>query len=225
MDTGTEAWTAIDAMIDTKLSLTDPALEAALRASDAGGLPQIQVSPTQGKLLHLMARMRGARSILEIGTLGGYSTIWLARALPPDGKLVTLELVPKHAEVARANIARGGAGLADRVEFLVGPAIESLERLVAERHPPFDLIFIDADKPPIPEYFAWSMRLSKAGTVIIVDNVIARIASAPESSEDAAALGLRRLFDQLASEPRISATVIQTVGVKGHDGMAIAIVE
>lgn len=222
VESPTELWSSLDAMIDAKLALTDPALEDTLRASDAGGLPQIQVSPSQGKLLHLMARMCGATSILEIGTLGGYSTIWLARALPASGTLVTLELMPKHAEVARANIAR--AGLAGRVEFRVGPALASLERLAAERRPPFDLTFIDADKQTIPEYFQWAIRLSKPGSVIIVDNVIRRLADPAPPAEDPHILGLRRFFDQLASDRRITATAIQTVGAKGHDGFALAIV-
>ena len=209
-------------MIDAKLALSDPALDDAVRASDAAGLPQIQVSPAQGKLLHLLARMCGARSILEIGTLGGYSTIWLARALPPDGSLITLELMPAHADVARANLAR--AGLAHLVDVRVGPALTSLERLAAEHHAPFDLTFIDADKQTIPEYFQWAIRLSKPGSVIIVDNVIRRLADPTVPADDPHATGLRRFFDHLAADTRISSTVIQTVGAKGHDGLALTIV-
>jgi len=224
MTTPTELWTSLDAMIDAKLSLTDPVLDEALRASDAAGLPQIQVSPAQGKLLHLLARMRGTQRILEIGTLGGYSTIWLARALPIDGTLITLELLQKHADVARANLDREGQGLSGRVEIRTGPALASLDRLIAERVPPFDLVFIDADKAGIPEYFERSIRLSKPGTAIIVDNVIRRIADPSTAADTPDAAGLHRFFNQLRDDHRISATIIQTVGAKGHDGFALAIV-
>jgi len=217
-------WSSLDAMIDAKLALTDPALEEALRASDAAGLPQIQVSPAQGKLLHLIARMRGAHRILEIGTLGGYSTIWLARALPATGALITLELMPAHAQVARANLDREGPALSTRVEIRTGPALASLDHLIAERYPPFDLVFIDADKAGIPEYFERSIRLSKPGTVIVVDNVIRRIADPAVAADNPDAAGLRRFIDHLGADPRVSSTIIQTVGAKGHDGFALAIV-
>jgi predicted O-methyltransferase YrrM len=200
----------------------DPALDAALDASVAAGLPAINVSPNQGKLLQLLARMLGARTILEVGTLGGYSTIWLARALPADGRLVTLESDPKHAEVARANIAR--AGLSGIVDLRVGLAIETLPKLAAEGIGPFDLIFIDADKVSTADYFAWALRLSRRGSLIIVDNVVRKGAVVDAASEDAKVQGIRRFNDVLAAEPRVSATVIQTVGVKGYDGFAIALV-
>jgi predicted O-methyltransferase YrrM len=204
------------------LAPPDAALEAALRDSAAAGLPAIAVSPAQGKLLHLLARMQGARNILEIGTLGGYSTIWLARALPGGGRLVTLEVDPKHAETARANIAR--AGLDGMVELRLGPALETLPLLAAEKRDLFDLIFIDADKAAIPEYFAWALRLSRRGTMIIVDNVVRNGALADPASTDAAVMGARRLHELLACEPRVSATTLQTVGSKGYDGLTLALV-
>lgn len=217
-----ERWSAVDRYITDLLLPGDPALDAALAASDAAGLPQISVTPNQGKLLHLLARMQGARTILEIGTLGGYSTIWLARALPPSGRLVTLEADPKHAEVARANIAR--AGLAEIVEVRVGKALDLLPRLAAEGFPPFDLAFVDADKPSNPEYFAWTLRLSRPGSVIIFDNVVRSGAVADAASEDPSVVGVRRLYEALAAEPRVTATAVQTVGSKGYDGLAIAYV-
>jgi predicted O-methyltransferase YrrM len=217
-----ERWSAVDRYITDHLLPGDPALDAALAASDAAGLPQISVTPNQGKLLHLLARMQGARTILEIGTLGGYSTIWLARALPPGGRLVTLEADPKHAEVARANIAR--AGLAEIVEVRVGRALDLLPRLAAEDRPPFDFLFVDADKPSNPEYLAWTLRLSRPGSVIIFDNVVRSGAVADASSEDPNVRGVRRLYEALAAEPRVSATAVQTVGSKGYDGLAIAYV-
>ena len=217
-----QTWTAVDQYLDGLLVKQDVALQAALRASAEAGLPAISVSPTQGKLLHLLARLLGARAILEIGTLGGYSTIWLARALPADGRLVTLEIDAKHAEVARANIAR--AGLAERVEVRLGKALDSLAFLGAENAGPFDLVFIDADKPNIPAYFKWALHLSRPGTLIVVDNVVREGAVIDERSDDASVKGVRRLNELMASEPRISATTIQTVGSKGYDGLALALV-
>jgi predicted O-methyltransferase YrrM len=217
-----ETWTAVDDYVTDLLIPPDPTLDAALAAADAAGLPPIQVSPAQGKLLALFAQLRGARSILEIGTLGGYSTIWLARALPPDGRLVTLEAEPRHADVARANIAR--AGLAARVDLRVGRALDTLPQVAADARGPFDLIFIDADKPSIPEYFDWALRLSRRGTLIIVDNVVRDGALADATSEDPSVQGVRRFMTRVAAEPRVSATVMQTVGGKGYDGFALVLV-
>jgi predicted O-methyltransferase YrrM len=202
-----EQWAAVDRYIADKLIPPDAALESALASSAAAGLPQIAVSPAQGKLLHLLARMQGARKILEIGTLGGYSTIWLARALPAEGRLITLEVEPGHAEVARGNLAR--AGLAAVVEIRIGPALETLPRLAAEGAGPFDLIFIDADKVSIPEYFAWALRLSRRGTTIIVDNVVRKGALADAGETDPSVQGVRRLHELLATERRVDATTIQ----------------
>lgn len=213
-----EQWDAVDGYFAGLLVGRDAALDAALAASDAAGLPQIAVAPTQGKLLHLIARTRGARRILEIGTLGGYSTIWLARALPPDGELITLEYDPKHAEVARANIAR--AGLADRVDVRVGAALDTLPGLDG----PFDVVFIDADKPSNPEYFRHALRLSRPGSVIVVDNVVRGGQVANPDSTDPSVLGTRELAGLLATEPRVEATMVQTVGSKGYDGFALALV-
>jgi predicted O-methyltransferase YrrM len=215
-------WTAVDHYITDTLIPADPALKAALEASTAAGLPEIQVAPNQGKLLHMLARLQGARAILEIGTLGGYSTIWLGRALPKDGRLISLEVDPKHAEVARANIAL--AGLASVVEVRVGPAIQSLPAIAAENRGPFDLIFIDADKATIPEYFTWSLKLSRPGTLIVVDNVVRGGAVIEPKSEDSSVQGVRKLFAMLAAEPRVTATALQTLGSKGYDGLAIALV-
>jgi predicted O-methyltransferase YrrM len=215
-------WTNVDDYLSDALLPEDTALRAALEASAAAGLPAISVSPTQGKFLHLLARIQGARKILEIGTLGGYSTIWLARALPPGGQLITLEADPRHAEVARANIAR--AGLASVVELRVGAALETLPQLACERRGPFDFVFIDADKPSTPRYFQWAIALSRPRTVIVVDNVVREGAIADASTGDASVVGMRRLVESLSSEPRVAATVIQTVGSKGYDGFAIAVV-
>jgi predicted O-methyltransferase YrrM len=215
-------WTKVDRYITDTLTPADPALRAALQSSTAAGLPEIQVAPNQGKLLHMLARLLGARRILEIGTLGGYSTIWLARALPQDGRLITLELDPKHAEVARANIAR--ASLSDRVEIRIGAALQTLPTLAAEGNGPFDLIFIDADKANIPEYFTWSLKMSRLGTLILVDNVVRGGAVIEPKSEDTSVQGVRKLFAMLAKEPRVTATALQTVGSKGYDGLAIALV-
>ncbi|MGH3722180.1 MAG: O-methyltransferase [Pseudonocardiaceae bacterium] len=219
-------WTAVDDYITGALVEPDEALAAALAASDAAGLPAIAVSPTQGKLIHLLARLVNARRILEFGTLGGYSTIWLARALPPDGRLITLEYVPKHAEVARANIV--SAGLAHLVDVRVGAALDTLPQLAKEidedQVDPFDLVFIDADKLHNADYFAWSVRRTRPGGVIIVDNVVRDGAVVDAHSADPDVQGTRRLNEVMAADPSVSATAIQTVGVKGYDGFAIAIV-
>jgi predicted O-methyltransferase YrrM len=222
-----ERWSAVDGYISDLLAPADAALEAALQDSVAAGLPPISVTPNQGKLLGLLARMQGARAILELGTLGGYSTIWLARALPAGGRLVTLEARAEYAEVARANIAR--AGLAETVELRVGPALQTLPELAGEGVGPFDLIFIDADKKNIPGYFEWALKLSRPGTLIIVDNVIRDGAIIdPDAYDpqtgDENVRGVRRFFELLAEERGVSGTAIQTVGSKGYDGFALAIV-
>jgi predicted O-methyltransferase YrrM len=216
-----QQWTAVDDYITSALLEPDAALDAARAASAAAGLPAIAVSPAQGKLLHLLARMINARRILEFGTLGGYSTIWLARALPPDGRLITLESVRKHAEVARANIAR--AGLADLVDVRIGEALETVPRL-AEAEELFDLVFIDADKPHNADYFTWSVRLTRPGGVIIVDNVVRGGNVLEADTADPDVQGVRRLNEVIAAEPSVSATTIQTVGAKGYDGFTIAVV-
>jgi predicted O-methyltransferase YrrM len=215
-------WAEVDEYIGEKLIGDDPALDAALAANQAAGLPAIDVSPAQGKLLHLLARMAGGRRILEIGTLGGYSTIWLARALPADGRLTTLEIDPRHAEVAEANLAR--AGLLERVEILVGPAFGSLERMIEQGVEPYDFVFIDADKPGNPDYLRLALKLSHPGTAIVCDNVVREGRVVDAQSKDPAIQGTRRLFDALAGEPRLSATAIQTVGLKKWDGFMLALV-
>jgi predicted O-methyltransferase YrrM len=213
-------WDSVDRYLSGVVLPPDKALDEALRASDAAGLPAIQVSPLQGKMLYLLALSVVARKILEIGTLGGYSTIWMARALPPEGRLTTLEIDAKHAEVARANVAR--AGLERLVDLRLGPALETLPRLEREKAGPFDLIFIDADKPSGPDYFAWALKLARPGSLIIVDNVVREGAVADRDNNEAAVVGSRRVMEAMAAEPRVSATVLQMVGVKGYDGMAIA---
>ncbi|SFJ13294.1 Predicted O-methyltransferase YrrM [Paenibacillus sp. UNC496MF] len=215
-------WSLVDEYIEDRLLPRDPALDEALDANRQADLPPIDVSAAQGKLLQLLARMAGAKRILEIGTLGGYSTIWMARALPEDGALVTLELDPRHAAVAVANAAR--AGLDRVVDVRVGPALEQLEQLDAEGAAPFDLIFIDADKPNNPAYLTWALRFSRPGTVIVGDNVVREGAVIERHSTDPRVQGVRAFFDLLAQEPRISATAIQTVGSKGYDGFMIGIV-
>jgi predicted O-methyltransferase YrrM len=217
-----EQWTAVDNYFTELLVPPDPVLEVALQASDAAGLPPINVSSSQGKLLHLLARATGARTILEIGTLGGYSTIWLARALPPAGRLITLEADPKHAEVARANIAR--AGLEAIVEVRLGRATDTLAQLVDEGSGPFDLIFIDADKGGYPDYLAWALKLTRVGSVIIGDNVVRNGAVADPTSGDPLVQGIQRFSELLAAQPNVSATAIQTVGSRGYDGFAMAVV-
>jgi predicted O-methyltransferase YrrM len=216
-------WSAVDAYIVDKIATSDFALDVALAANAAAGLPPHDVSPPQGKLLYLLARMARARKVLEIGALGGYSTIWLARALPADGFVVTLEAVPKHAEVARENIRR--AGLAGQVRVRVGPALESLPRIAEEGIGPFDFIFIDADKPRNADYLGWALRLARPGTVIVCDNVVREGAILDRTSVDPSVQGTRRMFDMIGKDTRLSATAIQTVGAKSWDGFAIAIVD
>jgi predicted O-methyltransferase YrrM len=224
--TAEELWTAVDRYICDRLIPQDPVLDAALAASDAAGLPAIATSPAQGKLLELLARVHGANRILELGTLGGYSTIWLARSLPPGGQLVTLEADPRNADVARANIAAAGFG--EVVQLRVGPALQTLPQLAAEGTP-FDLIFIDADKQNDASYLEWSLKLSRPGSLIIADNVVGGGAIIDPNArnpwgEDGGVGGVRRFYDLLGAEPRLDATAIQTVGEKGHDGFALALV-
>jgi len=217
-----ELWNAVDRHIAERLAPHDEALEAALAESAASGLPAISVSAAQGKLLHVLAKTVRAARILEIGTLGGYSTIWMARALAPGGKLITLEYDPKHAAVAAKNLAR--AGLAKSVEVRVGAALDALPRLETEKAGPFDLVFIDADKAGIPDYFAWALKLTRVGSLIVVDNVVRRGQLIEENSADANVRGVRRFLDLAAAETRVAATAIQTVGAKGYDGFALALV-
>jgi predicted O-methyltransferase YrrM len=217
-----QLWTDVDDYLATQIIRPDGVLTATLAASAAAGMPPIAVSPNLGKLLHLLARAMQARLILEIGTLGGYSTIWMARAAPPGGRVVTLEVDPHHAEVARANFAR--AAVADRIDLRLGAALDTLPQLAAERAGPFDLIFIDADKPNIPAYFTWALKLARPGGAIIVDNVIRDGAVIDAASADASVQGVRRFNEMLAAEPRVSATTIQTVGCKGYDGFTLALV-
>ena len=218
-----ERWEAVDRYLTETLLPADDVFAAALAASEAAGLPAIQVTATQGRLLELLARSLGARTILEVGTLGGYSTIWLARGLAPGGRVVTLERDPKHAAVARANFAR--AGLTSAIELREGAALDLLPELETERAGPFDLIFVDADKPSLPDYFIWSLRLSRPGTLILVDNVIREGEVANAASEDESVQGVRRMNELIAAEPRVTATAIQTVGAKGYDGLAFILVE
>ena len=218
-----ETWAGVDAYVGGLLAPHDEALEAALAAAEEAGLPAIQVSPPQGKLLYLLAKAIGARQVLEFGTLGGYSAIWLARALPEGGLLTTLEADPEHAEVARACIER--AGLARLVDLRVGPALEALPRLEEEGAGPFDLVFIDADKANTPEYFTWSLERTRPGGLIVADNVIRDGALVDESNEEPAIAAQRRLHEMLAAERRVEATTIQTVGVKGYDGFSLALVK
>jgi predicted O-methyltransferase YrrM len=223
-----DLWSAVDGYINERLLQPDPALDNALASADAAGLPPIAITPNQGKLLELLARIHKARSILELGTLGGYSTIWLARALPGGGRLVTLERNPEYAELAQTNIS--DAGLAEVVDVRVGPALETLPELYEEGVGPFDLIFIDADKQNYPGYLEWSLKLSRVGTLIIGDNVVRAGAILDPEADDpcfedgGVAAGVRRLYEMLAAEPRVTATAIQTVGAKGHDGFAVALV-
>ena len=217
-----EQWTAVERYLTDLLVAPDPALEAALQASMAADLPAIHVPSNLGKLLQLLARAQGARRILEMGTLGGYSTIWLARALPADGRLITLEADPHHADVARANIAR--AGLAQVVELRLGAALETLPQMVAEGAGPFDLIFIDADKPGYPDYLTWALKLARRGSLIVADNVVRAGAVIDAASADPQVQGVRRFLEMLTAEPRVSATAIQTVGSKKYDGFALALV-
>jgi len=218
-----EIWTTVDNYVSEMLVPPDKALDQALEASADSGLPEIAVAPNQGKFLMLLAHSIKARNILEIGTLGGYSTIWLARALPKGGRVVTLEAVARHAEVARANFKR--AGLADVIDLRLGKALDTLPRLAAEKPDPFDFIFIDADKENIPDYFTWSLKLARPGSMIIVDNVIRDGEVVNAKSKDPSVKGVRRFNEMLKSETRVSATSIQTVGVKGYDGFTLALVE
>ena len=215
-------WSRVDDYIVDKLLADDPVQDETLRRNAADGLPAIDVSAPQGKLLNLLVRMCGARRVLEIGTLGGYSTIWLARALPADGSLVTLEFEPRHAATAKRNIER--AGFADRVDIRVGAAVDTLPILEAEGAGPFDFIFIDADKPSNPAYLEWSLRLSRPGTVIVLDNVVRDGEVVDASNTDPRVIGTRAGFDFMAASPRLDATALQTVGSKGYDGFAIGIV-
>jgi predicted O-methyltransferase YrrM len=217
-----DRWTAVDRYMTEVLVNPDAALDAALESSAAAGLPAISVTPNLGKLLFLWARMLGAKNILEFGTLGGYSTIWMALALPRDGRLVTLESDSKHAEVARANIAR--AGLSDVVDLRIGLALELLPQVAAEMRAPFDLVFIDADKPNNPKYFARSLELTRPGGLIIVDNVVRDGAVIDEKNTDPSVQGVRRMNELIAAEPRVTATALQTVGSKGYDGFAFVLV-
>ena len=217
-----ETWTAVDDYTNELFALNDPVLESALAASQAAGLPSINVAPNQGRLLQLLAQSCGARSILEIGTLGGYSTLWLARALPAGGRLVTLEFEPKHATVARANFEH--AKLGSVVELREGKAVDSLAQLVAEKRGPFDFIFIDADKESYAEYFAWALKLSRRGTLIIADNIVRNGAVKEANNADPRVHGVRRFNELVAAEPRVTATILQTVGSKGYDGFAMALV-
>lgn len=215
-----ESWTEVDHYVTQLLVEPDAALTGALRANAEAGLPPIDVSPAQGKFLMLLVQLSGARRVLEIGTLGGYSTIWMARGLPEGGRLVTLESVPRHAEVARSNIAR--AGVADRVEVRLAPAVETLAQLVSEGAKPFDLVFIDADKPNNAAYLQWAMMLTRPGSVIVCDNVVRNGHVVDEDGTDESVVGTRAFFDAVAEDPRLEATAIQTVGVKGWDGFALA---
>ncbi len=223
--TAQELWTAVDAYIDGLLFANDAVLESALAASNQAGLPPISVTPSQGKLLCLLAQISGARNILEIGTLGGYSTLWLARALPPHGRILTLEFSAKHAEVARANFAR--AGFAEKIEVREGAALDTLPQIAAEGRGPFDLIFLDANKDGYPDYLAWALRLARVGTVIVADNVVRDGEILQTETADASVRGAQRFNAMLAAEssanyPRLSSTILQTVGSKGYDGFALA---
>ncbi len=215
-----DQWAAVDHYFESLFIPSDPILSSALDSSAAAELPSIQVSPNQGNLLHVLARTMNARRILEIGTLGGYSTIWLARALPSDGHLISLELDPKHAAVAQQNLDR--AGVSSQVEIRIGRAVDSLEKLHAEQPAPFDLVFIDADKQSSKEYVDWSLRLTRPGSLIILDNVIRKGEVINAASTDDRVHGIRRALAAMASEPRLVCTGVQTVGSKGYDGFALA---
>lgn len=219
---GQELWTAVDGYVADLLVLSDGVLDSVLQATAAAGMPEVQVAPNQGQLLFILAQLRGARRVLEIGTLAGYSTIWLARALPVDGRLISLEVNPRYAAVARASIAR--AGLGDRVEVRVGHALEVLPQLVAEGGDPFDFVFIDADKSNAAVYFGWALRLMRDGGVVVVDNVVRNGALIDAGSDDASVQGVREFMRVVAAERRVTATVLQTVGCKGYDGLAVVLV-
>ena len=217
-----EIWTSVETFFEGSLIHEDDALRTAQEAATAGSLPPIEVSAAMGKFMHLLARMMGARNILEIGTLGGYSTIWLARALADGGKVITLEMSPKHAEVAKGNFAR--AGVAEKVELRLGKALDTLHQLASEKRGPFDLIFIDANKSNMPEYFEWSLRLARRGSVIIADNVVRNGAVLDANTTDADIQGVRRFAEMAGREKRVNATVLQTVNGKGYDGFALMLV-
>jgi predicted O-methyltransferase YrrM len=217
-----QLWIDVDGYAEAHLAPADPALDAALARSEDARLPPINVTPSLGKLLHLLARTIGARAILEIGTLGAYSTIWLARALPAGGRLVTIEVDPDVAAIAKTNIA--DAGLADVVELRVGRALDELPRIEADRGGPFDLVFIDADKPSTPQYVEWAIRLSRPGSIIIVDNVVRAGALADGKNGDPRVQAMRQVVEQIGRDPRLSATLMQTVGSKGYDGFILAVV-
>jgi predicted O-methyltransferase YrrM len=216
-----DVWTKVDKYFGDLLTPADDKLDAALLANEQAGLPTIDVTRLQGRFLEFLVRISGARRVLEIGTLGGYSTIWLARALPEGGSIVSLELDPHHAEVARANLKN--AGVLDRVELIVGSALDTLPRL-EKTAAPFDLIFIDADKQGYPEYLHWALKLSRPGTVIVADNVVREGKVIDPDCDDPMVHGVQRFTEILAAEPRLSATVLQTVGTKGYDGFALAVV-
>jgi predicted O-methyltransferase YrrM len=218
-----DQWKTVETYLTDHLVPKDDVLESALLASNEAGLPAIAVSPNEGKMLHIYAKMTGAKKILELGTLGGYSTIWLARALPEGGKLISLEFDPKHAEVARKNVER--AGLSGKVDIRVGAALDLLPKLEAEKAGPFDFFFIDADKENIPHYLTWALKLSRPGSVIVVDNVIRDGRVADESLDDKNIKGVQKLLDMLATENRVVASAVQTVGSKGYDGIAVIRVE
>jgi predicted O-methyltransferase YrrM len=217
-----ELWTNVDNYLVSTLAPSDPFLDAALADSAAGGLPQINVAPNQGKLLELLAKINGSRRILEIGTLGGYSTIWLARALPADGALVTLELEAHHADVARINVDR--AGLGELVDIRVGPAAASLRTMIADGVEPFDFAFIDADKEGYAEYFSLTLKLSRPGTVIVADNVVREGGVIDPHNADERVIGIRKFLDMVKGDQRVSGTAVQTVGSKGYDGFALFVV-
>ncbi|MFC3749039.1 O-methyltransferase [Paenibacillus sp. GCM10012306] len=219
----TQRWSEVDEYFNSKLLAADHVLDAVLSANSGAGLPAIDVAPNQGKLLHLLARMKGAKRILEIGTLGGYSTIWLARALPAEGKLVSLEFEHLHVQVAEDNLR--AAGLADKVQVIEGPALESLAALEAQGVEPFDFIFIDADKPNNPHYLQWALQLASPGAVIIADNVVREGEVVNGDSVDDRVQGIRQFVDLLSAEPRIDATALQTVGSKGYDGFILGVVK
>ena len=216
-------WEAVDAYLIDTFRLHDDVLAAALAASDAAGLPTIQVTAPQGRLLELLARMQHARAILELGTLGGYSTLWLARGLARGGKVVTLEYEARHAEVARQTFAR--AGVTGSIDLRLGAALDTLPKLQQEGAGPFDLIFLDADKANLPDYFTWAVKLSRPGTLIVIDNVIREGDVVDAKSPDAAVQGVRKMNERIAAEPRVTATTLQTVGAKGYDGLTFALVE
>lgn len=217
-----EIWTSVDQYFGDLLIREDAALQAAVETSAAAGLRPIQVSPAQGKFLHVLASAIGARNILEIGTLGGYSTIWLARALPEGGRVITLEINPKHAEIASSNFAR--AGVTGKVELRLGGALDTLPQLAEERRGPFDLIFIDADRPNMLAYFDWSLKLARRGSIIVADNVVRQGGILNASSDDGDIQGVRRFAEMASKEKRVSGAVLQTVGKKGYDGFALLLV-